>query len=71
MNNDKLAPVRDLITDFFLNYQNSYTLGEFVTIDEVLVAFRGRCSFIQFMAKKFAKYGIKMYALCDTRTFYT
>ncbi|XP_060855594.1 piggyBac transposable element-derived protein 4-like [Metopolophium dirhodum] len=49
----------------------SYSPGEFTTIDEMLVAFRGRCGFIQYMDKKPAKYGLKMYALCDARTFYT
>lgn len=37
----------------------------------MLVAFRGRCGFIQYMDKKPAKYGLKIYALCDARTFYT
>lgn len=37
----------------------------------MLVAFRGRCSFIQYMAQKPAKYGLKIYALCVDRMFYT
>ncbi|XP_016664280.1 piggyBac transposable element-derived protein 4-like, partial [Acyrthosiphon pisum] len=69
--NDKLAPIRDLLNCFVINSQQSYSPGEFTTIDEMLVAFRGRCGFIQYMDKKPAKYGLKMYALCDARTFYT
>lgn len=68
---DKLAPVRDLLECFVRNSQQSYSPGEFTTVDEMLVAFRGRCGFIQYMDKKPAKYGIKIYALCDARTFYT
>jgi len=49
---DKLAPIRDFLTKFISNCQNSYSLEECNTIDEMLVAFRGRCSFIQYMAKK-------------------
>lgn len=45
-------------------------MGEYTTIDEMLVAFRGRCSFIQYMAQKPAKYGLKIYAMCDARLFY-
>nr|CAI5851461.1 unnamed protein product [Callosobruchus analis] len=37
----------------------------------MLVAFRGRCSFIQYMAKKPAKYGLKIYAMCHSQTYYT
>ncbi|XP_025192177.1 piggyBac transposable element-derived protein 4-like [Melanaphis sacchari] len=37
----------------------------------MLVAFRGRCGFIQYMPQKPAKYGLKYYALCDSKTFYT
>lgn len=37
----------------------------------MLVSFRGRCSFIQYMPQKPAKYGIKMYSMCDSQTFYT
>lgn len=46
-------------------------MGEFVTIDEMLVPFRGRCGFVQYMPQKPAKYGLKYYALCDSKTFYT
>lgn len=37
----------------------------------MLVSFRERCGFIQYMPQKPAKYGLKIYALCDARTFYT
>lgn len=68
---DKLAPIRELLNSFNSNSQSSFSLGEYTTIDEMLVAFRGRCSFIQYMAQKPAKYGLKIYAMCDARLFYT
>nr|CAI5828148.1 unnamed protein product [Callosobruchus analis] len=68
---DKLAPIRDFLTNFISNSQSSYNIGECATIDEMLVAFRGRCSFIQYMAKKPAKYGLKIYAMCHSQTYYT
>lgn len=37
----------------------------------MLVSFRGRCGFIQYMPQKPAKYGLKIYVLCNSRTFYT
>lgn len=68
---DKLAAVRDIYSCFVNNCRNNYSLGEFITIDEMLHPFRGRCSFIQYMPQKPAKYGLKIYALCDSRTHYT
>lgn len=67
----KLAPIREFHTQFVKNFQNIYSVGELVTIDEMLVSFRERCSFKQYMPQKPAKFGLKIYALCDARTFYT
>lgn len=67
---DKLAPVRTILDKFVSNCKNGYVVGEFMTIDEMLVPYRGRCSFIQYLPKKPAKYGLKLFALCDSKTFY-
>ncbi|XP_050300675.1 piggyBac transposable element-derived protein 4-like [Anthonomus grandis grandis] len=68
---DKLAAIRKIFEDFVKNYMESYSFGEFITIDEMLHPFRGRCGFVQYMPLKPAKYGIKFYALCDSKTYYT
>ena len=68
---DKLAAIRVFLDQFVGNCMGTYNLGEFVTIDEKLEAFRGRCSFIQYIPSKPAKYGLKVFALCDAKTFYT
>jgi len=47
-----------------------YSLSESVTIDEMLRSFRGRCGFVQYMLKKPAKYGIKIFMLCDSANKY-
>ena len=44
---DKLAPIRDLFETFVQNCLRNYLPSDFVTIDEMLVAFRGRCPFRQ------------------------
>lgn len=36
----------------------------------MLIAFRGRCSFVQYIPNKPAKYGLKVFVLCDAKTFY-
>ncbi|XP_045508885.1 piggyBac transposable element-derived protein 4-like [Colias croceus] len=68
---DRLAPIRDVFDIFVKNCQTAYTPYEYLTIDEELVAFRGRCAFRQYIPSKPAKYGLKIYALVDAKTFYT
>lgn len=68
---DKLAPIREIAEIFKKNIMNSFTIGEFATIDEKLESFRGRCSFRQYIKNKPAKYGIKIFLLTDARNFYT
>lgn len=68
---DRLAPVRTLFDKFVTNCQTAYNHSEYVTVDEMLPGFRGRCSFRQYIPSKPNKYGIKIYALCDASTYYT
>ncbi|XP_015121722.1 piggyBac transposable element-derived protein 4-like [Diachasma alloeum] len=49
----------------------SYTAGECVTIDEMMMAFRGRCSFLQYLPSKPDPYGLKSFAVVDAKTYYT
>ena len=66
---DKLAPICTILDIFVKNCQQCYNTSEFTTTDEMLHPFRGRCSFIQYMPNKPAKYGVKIFALCDAKTF--
>lgn len=68
---DKLAAIRSILDQFVNNCKKNYTVGAFITIDEMLHPFRGRCSFVQYMPSKPAKYGLKVLACCDSKTFYT
>ncbi|XP_038045139.1 piggyBac transposable element-derived protein 4-like [Patiria miniata] len=63
--NDKFAPIRGIFDDFAESCRRHYSAGEFITVDEQLVAFRGRCPFRQYMPKKPAKYGIKFWLCVD------
>ncbi|CAH2098379.1 unnamed protein product [Euphydryas editha] len=66
---DRLAPFRKLFDVFVTNCQLHYTPYENLTIDEELVAFRGRCKFRQYLPSKPAKYGIKIFALVHPTTY--
>lgn len=55
---DKLAAIRLLLDGFTSNCQRSYVPGAFLTVDEELYPFRGRCAFKQYMPSKPSRYGL-------------
>ena len=46
-------------------FMSVYTPNEYISIDEELVAFKGRISFRQYIPSKRARFGMKIYALCE------
>ncbi|XP_047543237.1 piggyBac transposable element-derived protein 3-like [Vanessa atalanta] len=66
-----MAPIRTIFEKFVDCCQKAYTPNEYMTIDEMLFAFRGRCGFRVYILSKPAKYGIKVQALVDAKSFYT
>jgi hypothetical protein len=68
---DKLAPIRHLFELFVTKCKSHYSVGELVTIDEKLEKLRGNRPFRKYIASKPGRYGIKIYALVDSRIFYT
>ena len=67
---DKLAPIRNIYDKFVTACEANYTPGTGCTVDESLHGFRGMCSFRQYIPNKPSKYGIKVYVLADSKTFY-
>lgn len=68
---DKCAPIRYIFEDFVNKCQHYYSIGGYTTKNEMLESFRGRCPFRQYLPNKPAKYGIKIFSLCDSTKFYT
>ena len=67
---DKLAPISEVLDLHLANLQKYYVPGASLTVDEQLIPFRGRCSFIQYIPSKPAKYGLKLFWICDSETYY-
>lgn len=67
---DTLAAFSYVWKLFIDNCKKSLIPEAFLTIDEQLVPFRGRCRFLQYIPKKPAKYGIKINWLCESHTGY-
>lgn len=67
---DKLQPIRNVFEKWLQRVRALYVPGKTVTVDEQLIPFRGRCPFTQYIPSKPAKYGIKMWVLCDSKSYY-
>lgn len=67
---DPAAAFSHILKKFNQNSQSAYILGANVTVDEMLVGFRGRCKFKMYLPSKPVKYGLKIQCLVDARTHY-
>ncbi|XP_071055485.1 piggyBac transposable element-derived protein 4-like [Onthophagus taurus] len=67
---DKFSPIRQIWEDFIESCTKSYSPHCYVTIDEQLLGFRGKCPFRVYIGSKPDKYGIKVVCMCDSRTYY-
>nr|XP_022907721.1 piggyBac transposable element-derived protein 4-like [Onthophagus taurus] len=67
---DPLAYIREIWDIFITTCRTSYTPSSYLTIDEQLVGFRGRCPFKIYIPNKPSKYGIKIVMLCDSSSKY-
>jgi hypothetical protein len=68
---DKLTAIRFILDEFVRKFKSTYCLSEFFTFDKMLVHFRGRSSFIQYMPNKPANYAIKIFAPVMQKPFFT
>ncbi|KAG5862384.1 hypothetical protein JTB14_007490 [Gonioctena quinquepunctata] len=68
--NDPFTHIREIWEILIDTCRHSYSPTSYVTIDEQLLAFRGRCPFRMYIPNKPAKYGVKIVMLCDSATKY-
>ena len=65
---DKRAPIRDLFNEINTLLLSYYTPSEYLTVDEQLVLFKGPSR--QYIPSKPNKYGMKIFWICDAKSFY-
>ncbi|XP_019731207.1 LOW QUALITY PROTEIN: piggyBac transposable element-derived protein 4-like [Hippocampus comes] len=68
--NDKFAAISEIWQKFVQNCISSYSPGQHVTVDEQLFPSKVRCPFLQYMASKPDKLGIKFWIAADLDTKY-
>ncbi|XP_036319946.1 piggyBac transposable element-derived protein 4-like [Rhagoletis pomonella] len=59
----KLRKIQPLLNLFLQSFQSALYPGEYLSLDESLLLFRGRLQFRQYIKSKKAQYGIKLYEL--------
>ena len=68
---DKLYKIRPLLNLLLPSFKAAYTPTQFLSIDESMIAFKGRLAFIQYLPKKPHKWGMKAWVLADASNGYT
>ena len=63
---DRLWKIRDLFEILRTNFAKFYNPSEHLAVDEVIVKFKGRVIFKQYISTKRKRFSIKMYKLCDS-----
>ncbi|KAM5191663.1 LOW QUALITY PROTEIN: piggyBac transposable element-derived protein 4-like [Mantella aurantiaca] len=66
----KLRKIWEVFQMVVKNFQQTYVPERDISIDESLMAYKGRLSWIQYIASKRARFGIKSYMLCESSTGY-
>jgi len=61
--------IRDLFEIIRTNFSKFYNPSEYLAVDEVIVKFKGRIVFEQYIPKKRKRFGIKIFKLCDYRIY--
>ena len=67
---DPIAKVRPIVDKLQRNSQKCFRPGRELSVDEAMVAFKGRLGFKQYIPNKPTKWGIKVWVLADSRTGY-
>jgi len=61
---DRLYKLTPIIDKLRVNFQKIIVPGNNICVDETLVPFRGRLSFLQYIKNKRHKFGVKLFKLC-------
>lgn len=62
---DRLSYVREFVEKLRHNFKRVYIPPMYITVDERMVRFRGRCIFKIYMKSKPARYGLKIWSICS------
>ena len=67
---DKLFKLRPFMDPLIQSFQQMFIPQQQLSIDEAMISFEGRLSFLQYLPKKPKKWGVKAWALADSKMGY-
>jgi hypothetical protein len=67
---DKLRKIRPIIDHFSSKFSELYYPTQDIALDESLMKFRGRLSYVQCNRSKRSRFGIKIYKICESNSGY-
>ena len=67
---DKLYKIRPILTMTKETLKECYNPGKNQTVDEAMIAYKGRLSYIQYLPAKPIKCGVKLWMRCDSESAY-
>ena len=67
---DPLYKVRPIISLTQETFSQNYHPAAAITVDEAMIKFKGRCEILQYLPIKPTKWGLKVWACCDAKSFY-
>lgn len=65
---DRMCKLRVIIDHLNKQFISIYTPDEYVSLDESLMKYTGRMSYKQFNPSKRARFGVKFYKLCESKS---
>lgn len=66
----KLWKIWPFLSSLLQNFQTSYVLERDISIDESLMLYKGRLSWRQYLPLKRARFGVKLFVLCEAESAY-
>ena len=67
---DKLYKIGPLLDKIVQSFKTVYTPHQNISVDESIIGFKGRLSWIQYLQKKPTKWGIKAWVMADASNGY-
>ena len=69
-NYDKLYKIRPFLNMITNSFKTVFTPYQTISVDESIIGFKGRLSWVQYMPKNPTKWGIKLWVASDSVTGY-
>ena len=67
---DPLYKLRPLLEPLLRNFRSNFIIGKELSVDEQMVSYKGRLSFLQYIPKKPTRWGMKAFVLADSHCGY-